>query len=247
MDHQLYCLPPLSCFHAHLLALSHICIYNACIYYYTQMNMSVPSTVRFLETSTVSTILPVPVLKYDAWQMYIPPSLHLAWLMVSEMKFWEMLPSTVPITELAGIKLGFPLFWSDPAETTSARGALGLLCNTRKMTKPSKVRTPVDGGSHLTVTVPPLDVVLGVRFSCVGVTVILGCPWPAHKAEVSQFVLRSKYPMNREGHLRTNHVHVSLYKCCVLKSSTPVYIHHQITRKKLAHSHTSGQNSQLQT
>ena len=95
------------------------------------VNQSVPSTVRFLETSAVSTILPVPVLKYEASQMYIPPSLHLAWLMVSEMKFWEMLPSTVPVTELPGIKLGFPLFWSDPAETTSTRGALGLLCNTR--------------------------------------------------------------------------------------------------------------------
>ena len=140
------------------------------------INQSVPSTVRFLGTSSVSTILPVPVLKYDASQMYIPPSLHLAWLMVSEMKFWEMLPSTVPVTELPEVRLGFPLFWSDPAATTSARGALGLLCNTRKMIKLSKVRTPVDGGSHFTVTVPPMDVVLGVRFSCVGVTVILACP-----------------------------------------------------------------------
>ena len=138
------------------------------------LNQSVPSTVRLLEMSTVSTILPVPVLKYDASQMYIPPSLHLAWLMVSEMKFWEMLPSTVPVTELP--RVGFPLFWSDPAATTSTRGALGLLCNTRKMIKLSKVLTPVDGGSHFTVTVPPMDVVLEVRVSCVGVTVILGCP-----------------------------------------------------------------------
>ena len=142
----------------------------------TTLNQSVPSTLRFPETSTVSTILRVPVLKYDASQMYIPPSLHLAWLMVSEMKFWEMLPSTVPVTELPEIRPGFPLFWSGPAETTSTRGALGLLCNTRKMTKLSKVRTPVDGGSHFTITVPPMDVVLGVRVSCVGVTVILGCP-----------------------------------------------------------------------
>ena len=54
------------------------------------------------------------------------------------------------------------------------------------MTKLSKVRTPVDGGSHFTVTVPPMDVVLGVRVSCVGVTVILGCPWPAHKRMIDQ-------------------------------------------------------------
>ena len=138
---------------------------------YPDEHMSVPSTVRFLEASSVSTTLPGPVLKYDASQMYIPPSLHLAWLMVSEMNFWEMLPSAVPITEPP--RVGFPLFWSDPAETTST---LGLLCNTRKMIKLSKVRTPVDGGSHFTVTVPPMDVVLGVRFSCVGVTVILACP-----------------------------------------------------------------------
>ena len=108
--------------------------------------------------------------------MYIPPSLHLAWLMVSEMKFWEMLPSIVSVTELPGIRLGIPSFRLRPADTTATGGALGLLCNTREMTKLSKVLTPVDGGSHFTVTVPPVDVVVGVRVSCVGVTVILGCP-----------------------------------------------------------------------
>ena len=40
MYHQLYFLPPLSCFHAHLLALSHIYIYNmaAWIYYIMVLN-----------------------------------------------------------------------------------------------------------------------------------------------------------------------------------------------------------------